>query len=107
MALKTPKKLDLKLKDRENPWFQIQFYGRFLSVNLLGVYDAGAEDVKDMLTLLDTKRESFGKSADYAKAIKTLRFIAKDLKSRPHARQTDHLLRQLWLSLHKARARLA
>ena len=106
MKLKTPKPLDLKLKTRENPWFQIEFFGGFLAVNLVGVDDLLSDDVRDVVTLVDTKRRSFGYRPDYERAVKTLRGVAASLRRIPHSDQTEVLLEKLWVSLHKAMGQL-
>jgi len=107
MRLKKPKPLDLNLKTGENPWFQIQFYGRFLAAGLAGVYDQGSEDVLDLITLMDTKRRSYGYRPDYDRAVKSTARLAKDLRWIPHTDQVEHLVRQFWVAVHKARTQLA
>ena len=103
MKLKEPKKLDLNLKPKENPWFQIEFYGRFLVASLTGIRDVYAEDILDLLELVDTKKKSFGNRKHYDRAIQVVKILSKESLDEPQER----LVARLWTSLHKARARLA
>lgn len=107
MRLVKPKSLDLKLRTKEDPWFQIQFYGGFVTAGLLGVYPEGAEDIKDAIVLMRPHRKSYGDRVDYDRAARVVKRVAVDLRAHRPSKQLEHLMRQLWLAVHKARARLA